>query len=95
MSRHHQDTQSAVLEVLEAMSREMGGDLTQQQISAAMRLLSLGVNPEALSAITQDLCREAEAQKSSQQPPQQPPQQQLRQNRNDYTAPLPPRPMYH
>ncbi|ORX74068.1 hypothetical protein DL89DRAFT_289716 [Linderina pennispora] len=86
MSRHHQDTQSAVLEVLEAMSREMGGDLTQQQISAAMRLLSLGLNPEALSAITLDLRRQASEQDSA--------QRQLRQNRDDY-APPPSRPMYH
>ncbi|KAI8323668.1 hypothetical protein GQ54DRAFT_286092 [Martensiomyces pterosporus] len=45
--------------VLGQLSTEMGAGLTKQQISAAMGLMRLGVNPGALAAITQELRREA------------------------------------
>ncbi|KAJ1956061.1 hypothetical protein GGI12_005407 [Dipsacomyces acuminosporus] len=52
-------TPTDTLEILGQLSTEMGAGLTKQQISAAMGLMRLGVNPGAVAAITQELRREA------------------------------------
>ncbi|KAJ1647702.1 hypothetical protein J3B02_003959 [Coemansia erecta] len=47
------------LDILGQISSEMNAGLNKAQLSAAMDLLRLGVNPAALVAITQELRREA------------------------------------
>ncbi|KAJ1993020.1 hypothetical protein GGI26_002866 [Coemansia sp. RSA 1358] len=55
------------INVLGELSAEIGAGLTKQQISVAMKLLRLGVNPSALVAITQELRKEAQYASSAQQ----------------------------
>ncbi|KAJ2705257.1 hypothetical protein FB645_002575 [Coemansia sp. IMI 203386] len=47
------------LDILGQISSEVNAGLNKTQLSAAMDLLRLGVNPAALVAITQELRREA------------------------------------
>lgn len=50
------------IDILTQLSQELEAGLNQQQIMMALKLLTLGVDPSALLAITQILTREQQNQ---------------------------------